>query len=58
LFEEAKGGRTELYDLEKDPGERVDVAGSPGHASVAAELRQVLSRELEGNLFRVSEGLE
>jgi arylsulfatase A-like enzyme len=58
FYEDAKGGRTELYDVEKDPGERVDLAESRGHVSVAAELRQVLSGQHEGNLLRVSEGLE
>jgi arylsulfatase A-like enzyme len=58
LFEDAKGGRIELYDLEKDPVERVNLGESPSHTSVATELRRVLSGELEGNLFRVSEGLE
>jgi arylsulfatase A-like enzyme len=58
LFQDAKGGRTELYDLLKDPGERFDLGESGTHRSVAADLRQALSGELEGNLFRVSEGLE
>jgi arylsulfatase A-like enzyme len=30
----------ELYDLRKDPGERLNLAGRPAHASVQAELRK------------------
>jgi arylsulfatase A-like enzyme len=58
LFEEAKTGQVELYDLARDSGERVNVAAIPGHAGIIAELQHALASEPQENLLRVSDGLE
>jgi arylsulfatase A-like enzyme len=58
LFEEARTGNVELYDTSRDPRERFDLAKSPRDMSVVPALRQLLYEAAEGNLFRVSQGLE
>jgi arylsulfatase A-like enzyme len=58
FFQELKTGRAELYNRDRDAGEHVDLMGSPTHAAAASALGGVLSSIPEGNLFRVSEGLE
>jgi arylsulfatase A-like enzyme len=39
--------REELYDLQADPGERVNLVDDPLHAPVLAELRKALDRHME-----------
>lgn len=38
----------ELYDLQQDPGERVNVIDLPGHASAAAEMGKLLRERMNG----------
>ena len=58
MFEEAYTGWVELYDMLIDPRERVNVADAAQRAQLAAELRRLFFQVREGNLSRVSDGLE
>ena len=42
------GNRIQLFDLESDPGELNDLAGSPGCAEIQARLGERLAGELYG----------
>jgi len=42
-------GSQELYDHRRDPGERANLAGDPGHASTLQELRARLVADAEGH---------
>lgn len=43
---ESRYGSYELYDLERDPEERTDLASSPGSAEAADRMRELLDRTL------------
>lgn len=58
LHEELISGRTELYDLTTDPGERSNLAHLRKYEPVRSELDRILTTAPQSNLFRVSQGLE
>ena len=43
------GNRVQLFDLESDPSELNDLAGSPDHAAIQAQLSERLVGELYGS---------
>lgn len=45
----AAGNRSQLFDLQEDPRELRDLAGSPSHAAVYARLMALLVGELHGD---------
>jgi arylsulfatase len=45
-FVHAQHGTPVLFDLERDPGERVNVAGDPAYATVERDLSERLARRL------------
>jgi len=57
LVEEVETGRVELYDRERDPGERTDLAGRTDLFPTIKDLRRVLSLAEESNLLRLTRGL-
>lgn len=56
--EEAITAKAELYDLLRDPEERSNLVSDSDQKAVVAELRCIINGNQEGNLFRVSRGLE
>ena len=58
LFEEASSGRVELYDQSNDPGEHTDLSDNATFTPVVSQLRRLLPPVTDGNLFRVSRGLD
>jgi hypothetical protein len=58
LHEELISGRTELYNVAEDPGERTNLAHVRKYEPVRSELVRILSTAPQANLFRVSQGLE
>ncbi len=43
------GNAFQLFDLDEDPDETVDLAGSPGHAGTLERLKETLKSELYGS---------
>lgn len=58
FHEELISGRTELYDLTLDPGERTNLAHLRKLEPVRNELTRILTGAPQANLFRISQGLE
>lgn len=58
LHEELISGRTELYNVATDPGERSDLAHLRKYEPVRNELLRILTTAPQANLFRISQGLE
>ncbi|HMA97119.1 MAG TPA: sulfatase [Polyangiaceae bacterium] len=58
LHEEVISGRVELYDLVVDQAERQNLAEVTQYQRVREELLQLFDVAPQGNLFRISQGLE
>ena len=51
-----RDGREQLFDLQSDPGELVDLAGDSHFAAETARWRELLARELQGRPEGFSDG--
>lgn len=58
LHEELISGRTELYNVTTDPGERGSLAHVRKYEPVRNELVRIVTTAPQANLFRISQGLE